>query len=739
MRIQSFKRIIKSIIILPIPICFDGPSDHKFLTFDVAIAKSRSGKVRKVIKNYRAADFMSMNRELSLYFNEYACGFHDRTVEENWVLFREKLQSLGDRYIPTLAVSSSPPAPWFNNNLKRLRSKKKRSFRRAKRTNSSEAWQRYYSVESQFLSALKSAKCTFYQETLPSLMKSNPQRFWKIINPNASSEIHLTDSSSTAVQSNQCADMLNSYFTSVFTSEDMTNIPPSTLSDLPQMPPFRISQEGIVKLVDNCKLSSACGIDGINSKVLKNTKLESAKFLTLIFRQSLESGVIPGDWLVGKIIPVHKGGERHNPTNYRPISLTSVACKLLEHIIVKNIIIFLEANNFFYVYQHGFRKGLSCETQLAGLTYDITSSLDTGSQVDAVFLDFAKAFDRVPHHRLFLKLSQLNLDPLVLSWIRNFLSCRTQFVSANGTSSSELPVSSGIPQGSVIGPLLFLIFINDLPSGLLSRVRLFADDCVVYRAISHISDQEALQDDLDKISQWCATWQLPINIDKSKVISFSRVNTMNCSYYLGLCELQRVFSYKYLGVYLSHDMSWAIHISNLISSANRSLGFVRRNLRHCPIAVKKLAYTSLIRPKLEYASPIWDPHQITYSNALEAVQNRAVRFIFNNFSSSSSISLMKAQLSFPALETRRTVAALSLFHCIYHNSSISSGMLARASFVSPRVDHLYKVHLIRCRHDYFLHSFVPRAARLWNSLPPFLVALHIPHEFKNALACYLTS
>lgn len=175
----------------------------------------------------------------------------------------------------------------------------------------------------------------------------------------------------------------------------------------------------------------------------------------------------------------------------------------MEHIIYSHIMNFLDTNNFFHSSQHGFRKSLSSESQLAIFIHDIHSSLDHHFQTDSIFLNFAKAFDKVPHKRLLLKLSQLNLHPNILAWITQFLTNRSQFVSIKNTRSSSLPVTSGVPQGFVLAPLLFLIYINDLPVHVSSHIRLFADDCVIYRTVTNISDQTTLQQDLDLVQQWC--------------------------------------------------------------------------------------------------------------------------------------------------------------------------------------------------------------------------------------------
>lgn len=194
----------------------------------------------------------------------------------------------------------------------------------------------------------------------------------------------------------------------------------------------------------------------------------------------------------------------------------------MEHVIYTQIMHFLDTANYFHPAQHGFRKGLSCETQLAIFTHDLHINLYRNTQVDAFFLDYAKAFDKLPHKRLLLKLSRFNLPPTILNWIGELRCDRNQSVHVNNHTSAPLPVTSGVPQGSVLDPLLFLIYINDLLLHVSSHIRLFADDCAIYRAINNDSHHSTLQDDLNKVQRWCDDWLMTLSPNKCKVISFTR-------------------------------------------------------------------------------------------------------------------------------------------------------------------------------------------------------------------------
>lgn len=344
------------------------------------------------------------------------------------------------------------------------------------------------------------------------------------------------------------------------------------------------------------------------------------------------------------MVPVFKSGDRQSPFNYRPISITSLPCKILEHIIYSHVASFLESNSFFDPAQHGFRNSFLCETQLMLFTHKLHSILDNRSFADCIYFDFAKSFDKVPHALLLLKLRNIGLDTSIINWIECFLVHRQQFVTANDTNSSLTPVISGVPQGTVHGPLLFLIYINDLPKCISSSVHLFADDCVIFREINNDTDLHALQSHINAISHWCNTWQMVLNTTKCKSMRVSRITTNAHSYFLDGNILEAVTSYKYLGIHITTDLSWNLHIESITNKTNRMLGYIRRNFHSAPSSIKLLLFKSLVRSQLDYASPIWDPCTEILSHQLEMIQNNAARFIFSNYQRAASVSGMKSNL-----------------------------------------------------------------------------------------------
>ncbi|KAK7103646.1 hypothetical protein V1264_018511 [Littorina saxatilis] len=532
--------------------------------------------------------------------------------------------------------------------------KKERLYKQAKRTKN---WTNYRHLQKDCRRAFRKAEWEYIQNTIEDgLSKNDSKPFWRYIKAKRQDNIGvapLKSKGSLVCESKNKADILVNQFRSVFTQEQKGK---PRLPELPQHNPIedlQIREEGVKKLLQNIKIAKAPGPDQIPNRILKECANELAPGLTAIFQLSVDSGCLPSDWTNANVSPVYKKGDKHLAENYRPVSLTSVPCKLLEHIICKHLLKHLEKNKILTNLNHGFRSGYSCETQLVVTLQDLCRNYDNGKQTDIAILDFSKAFDTVPHPSLLYKLQSYGVKGNLHSWLQNFLTKRLMRVVVDGEESVEVPVDSGVPQGTVLGPVLFLCHINDLPASVKSQVRLFADDCLLYRTINSYSDHHILQADLKTLEEWANTWGMRFNAKKCYILSIR--NKSSFFYNLDNHILQKVNSNPYLGVTFTDDLSWTTHINKIVKKANSTLGLLRRNLRSCPQSCRRTAYVSLIRSTLEYSCLVWDPYKQGDIDSLENVQKRAARFITQNYRDRNPgcVSEMLSRLQLPPLQERR--------------------------------------------------------------------------------------
>ena len=513
--------------------------------------------------------------------------------------------------------------------------------------------------------------------------------------------------------------------------EHSTKYPPSISN-------ITIDEKGVLNLLTKLNTNKASGPDGISNRFLKACASEITPLLTQIFQMSLNSHNLPEDWRTANISPIFKKGDKHLPSNYRPVSLTSVCCKLLEHIVCKHILTHLETHKILTNLQHGFRSGHSCESQLLITTDDLLRNYDKKLQTDVIILDFSKAFDKVPHQRLLHKLRNYGIDGDINSWIEEFLTKRRQRVIVDGEASKYDRVESGVPQGTVLGPLLFLIHINDLPERVKSQVRLFADDCLLYRVIKKIEDQLLLQEDLKALEEWANTWGMSFNASKCYVMTLARQEKRLSKYYeLNGQILQKVSENPYLGLMIQDNLKWRSHINQIASSADRTLGFIRRNLRNCDEHFKATAYISLVRSVLEYSSTVWDPYEDEDIKRLEKIQRKAARFVKKDYRNTSSVTTMMNDLGWETLQRRRKVNRLTMMYKIVNKH-----------VAIPPKDHIpsntRNSRTVVCSHsaqllvrsvdiENYRSSFFPKTIIEWNNLGKELVDCQSVLSFKAAV------
>ena len=463
--------------------------------------------------------------------------------------------------------------------------------------------------------------------------------------------------------------------------------------------------------------------------------------LAAIYQASVDSGRVPSKWKHANVCSVYKNGGKSNPANYRPISLTCIASKVLEHIIHSHIMKHLEQYSILTDVQHGFRAKRSTVTQLILTIHDMAKTIQDNKSVHAAVLDFSKAFDKVPHKRLIIKLQYYGIRGPLLNWFESFLTNRSQTVVCDGKHSDPAQVTSGVPQGTVLGSLLFLLYVNDLPDNLKSSIRLFADDALLYGVISNENDGDQLQEDLKQLEAWQNTWQMSFNPSKCKTICIStKRDPPQKKYVFCGVELEKVDSISYLGVILNDNLKWSKHVQSTTGKASKVLGMMKRNLWNCPKRVRETAYTAIVRPKLEYASSAWDPYHQKDIDSLERVQRKAARFCCNNYQPTASVTAMIQDLGWKTLESRRTMTRLTLLYKMSRGEiDIDADSFLRPHAESrTRASHSYRYRQDKATKNLYFYSFFPRTLRQWNNLPADIVESNSLSQFQSKLSDHLS-
>ena len=628
-------------------------SDHDIVLTDSKIKAARTKPVARNISVWKKADWEKM-KELTQAFSTELYHKESMTVEEIWKEIENHLQSMMNKYVPTKKSSTKNHQPWIDTNLKRLSRRKYRAWKKKNLSGKPKDQTRFEKLKKETRRANRRSYRHYVKNLVENESKNNLYRLIKSKRTDSMGIAPLKRNGLSFSDSKTKADILNDQFCNAFTREDLSNIPTLENSPHRDMPDIVVEVNGVRKLLQNLNPRKASGPDKIPSRLLKELATELAPALTLLFNRSLEEGIVPEIWRHAQVQPIFKKGDRGQAANYRPISLTCVCCKLLEHIVRTAITKHLESNNIISDAQHGFRKARSCETQLILTIHDFATEIDLGGQTDAILLDFSKAFDRVPHQRLLRKLEFYGIRGKTNSWIKSFLMNRTQQVLVEGETSCIGPVLSGVPQGSVLGPTLFLVYINDLGEGIKSTVRLFADDTMLYSTIRNHPDSLILQEDLARLELWEERWQMGFNIDKCHQLSVTtKTKKIDTNYSLHGKTLEKVNSAKYLGIEISEKLNWKAHIDSITGKANKSSAFIHRNLKGCSTQVQTHCFKTITRPVLEYASSIWDPHQKNLINQIEMVQRRTARRILRDYHKTSSASDMVNLLKLDNLKQRR--------------------------------------------------------------------------------------
>ena len=729
-----------------------GISDHDAVLIESSLYPDTKKRPGRKVPVWKKADWNGLQGHITADWDslDLEVKRHGQ-VEFLWKYFRDSLERGIMHFIPHRMIKGREQYSFMSRELKRKIRKRRKlySIKRLKPTRKNIS--NYNQLQSEIQKQFRMEYWNYLSEIMTPIKTDNSdtkitknKRFYNHIKAckndsvgvapirNIRSGVLETDPTTKAT-------LLNAQFGSVFslrTPLSLANLCESRLRSLPPervMPEFAVSLGGVLKLLQGLNPHKAPGPDGVGPLVLRELRESIGPILHTIFTRSLESGQVPEDWRKANVVPIFKKGCKNSPVNYRPVSLTCICSKLMEHIMVSQINKHLQLNDILVSNQHGFRAQRSCETQLVEFVHDLHTNLGSKTQVDAVVMDFSKAFDKVAHNRLLFKLDRCGIQGRHLKWIESFLGSRTQVVVVDGMSSEPLPVTSGVPQGSVLGPVLFLLYINDITCNITSSIRLFADDTIIYRPIRDENDHLELQKDLTRLEKWSRDWQMEFHPSKCNIMTISRSRSpLLANYKLYGQILDRVNQMKYLGVTVASDLRWNRHVNSIVAGANTTLRFLKRNLRVSSPAVKQSAYFTFVRPKLEYASSVWDPHTLGNISVLETVQRRAARWVLGRFQNRSSVGDMLLQLGWPSLEQRRAqTRLLLLYKAINGHVMLDTFGLLRPVEGIMTGPYPHRYIALRTHTNIHAGSFFPRTIRGWNCLPAEVALAPTVEVFKR--------
>ncbi|CAH1273930.1 Hypp5238 [Branchiostoma lanceolatum] len=733
--VTSKPSLVKSLATLP-GIAYD----HDVIVADSDIIPAYTKKAPRKIHIFSKANWGKIRELFGAFAKELTKNINQHTVEENWSTLKNMIHELISSYVPSKTTSRRHHLPWMTSELRRKTRRKHRMYKKAKKSNNPDHRERFRQVKKETARDLKRARSQYINSSIKQGLDEGSQKpFWKYIKAQRQDFIGvppLKHKGKLFSEAKDKAFILLQEFKSVFVSE-ISNYVPWMGPSHPLISDLTVHPDGVRKLLNAVKPHKASGPDGIPNRVLKKLAGELALVLAALFNQSLQHGCVPEDWTKAMVTPVFKKGGVHDPGNYRPVSLTCVISKLMEHVLCKHILNHLEKNHLLTAFQHGFRKAHSCETQLLLTVDDLVSAYDKKVQVDMGILDFSRAFDTVPHERLMSKLAHYGIRGPIQRWIRSFLQDRSMWVVADGECSPSTRVLSGVPQGTVLGPLLFLVYINDLPSCLTpgTTARLFADDCLVYREVRGQEDQVILQRDLVALQDWATTWGMKFNPKKCNTMSITRnKNPLTRMYEMCGEFLQQTGEAKYLGVTLSQDLKWSTHVNSTAKRANYTLNFLSRNLRFCPRQVRETAYFSLVRSSMEYAAVVWDPFRQKDIDALEMVNRRAARFVTSNYRRQDvSVTALLRDLKWPSLQTRRHDARLAMMYKITNGLVAIPPTRLTPAHARTRANHAHKYRTLQPKCDTAKFAYFARTIPEWNNLSAHVVDSPSLDAFKSRL------
>lgn len=551
-------------------------------------------------------------------------------AEQVWHDFKESID-LSKTHIPILSYNPKNKQ-WITHKILRMIRLRNRAYQTFKKFPTEDNLSKEKTIGREVKLEIAKAKREYLEKHITNELKiGNTKPLFRHISNSRghSNQISCLEGSTR----DNIPEKLAEYFSSVYADKDKPTDLPEVVTKLctSEMDDIYVNKLGLTKLIQDMDRRKAPGPDGISAYLLQYLTKNIKNFLDcfiIVLNLALRDSFVPNEWKVANICPIFKGGKRNLPSNYRPISLTSLVSKICEHIITSAMWLHIDQYNLLKDTQHGFRKSYNTTTQLIHVIHSANQALDKKEKFHLVSFDFAKAFDKVPHGRLIHKLEHFNFNNRTILWIKNWLHERVSAVTVNGLRSKWFPVNSGVPQGSVLGPLLFLVYINDMADVVAySECRLYADDTVLcYNETTQ--GQHNLQYDVTAMQSWAKKWGMSFNVSKCAHMYIGNQNTNIKSILLNDEPIPKTDNLKYLGIHIQSNLKWHTQILHVSKKSNKILGLLKRSLHEAPPRTKEIAFNAVVRPILEYACPVWSPYLKCHIADLDRIHRNFMRWCF---------------------------------------------------------------------------------------------------------------
>ena len=644
-------------------------SDHHEVIASIVLPVTKPLLVtRTTVFNYKRADFASLRRTLSLAPWSMMDGLD---VDGAADVFYSLLEGAIHDHVPRVTLRRMFP-PWFDAAARAALRAKEAAFRRLRRSPSDNARRCFSEKRAEFKNISRN-RYSMYLCDLVNHFRSNPKRYWtflKCFSKKGTLHPVLRDGQVLVSDDVGRASLLNKVFAEKFSDHCVTAYPSASEYHLSALNHIDVSADQVNSILKSVRVTKACGPDGISARIVHECASELSVPLAKLCKMSLSQGAFPSRWKQANIVPLHKKGDKKDPKNYRSVSLLSLFGKVLEKIVYDELL--RHVAPVLSSAQHGFLPGRSCITNLTTYLHTAWGSMSDGCQTDAIYTDFSAAFQSVNHKLLLFKLAEsYGISGKIFDWFVSYLSDREQRVIVNGRTSEWAKVTSGVPEGAHLAPLLFSLFINDLPTVVASsKCVMYADDVKIYRQISSPADCQLLQSDLTNVCEWAARWRLVLNPQKclAFTITLKRAPILH-PYHINSSPLQRAEEVRDLGVIIDSKLTFSAHISSTVTKANRALGLLIRSFQ-TGLPRRKLdqkalivAYCANVRPILEYGSVVWAGAAKTHLNRLERVQSKFLSWLSTRArgtdrSVSRDSSSLLTVFNMMSLEARRTQSDL---------------------------------------------------------------------------------